>query len=166
MLKTVKLRHTLLHLQLSFIDHLFSWFSKEKGLRSRIRKGYAVSRVIDRYLTRYAPAMAVVKPSISVDQAVSERAFSIWFQGQNAAPDIVKACFRSVKHHFAGEFVVLDHKNLDNWIEPPGYIVDKWREGKIGAAHIADICRVELLYQYGGWWFDATDFLTSPTREI
>jgi hypothetical protein len=40
--------------------------------------------------------------------------------------------------------------------------MDKWRAGKIRPAHFADICRVELLYRYGGLWLDATDYVFAP----
>ena len=33
------------------------------------------------------------------------------------------------------------------------------------AAHFADICRVELLYRYGGVWMDATSYLDAPLPE-
>ena len=29
-------------------------------------------------------------------------------------------------------------------------------------AHFADICRVELLHRYGGYWLDATCYVTAP----
>ena len=41
-------------------------------------------------------------------------------------------------------------------------MTDKWKKGKIKPAHFTDICRLELLYQHGGIWADATDFIASP----
>lgn len=32
-------------------------------------------------------------------------------------------------------------------------------------AHYVDICRVELLYEYGGYWLDSTCFVTAPIPE-
>lgn len=162
MLNTLMLRRALLQAQLFFIDHWFARFSKAKGLQGRIRKEYAVGRAVERYLTHLRPVLAAVKPDASFAPTEPERAFSIWLQGEDAAPDIVKACFRSMRHHFGENVVVLDRHTLPLWIDLPGHVVDKWRAGQIGAAHFSDICRVELLYRHGGWWLDATDFVTSP----
>ena len=44
-------------------------------------------------------------------------------------------------------------------------MTDKWRQGLIKPAHFTDICRVALLYRYGGYWMDATDFLPAELPE-
>ena len=163
---SIKLRRAVLRVQLFFINHLFARFCRAKGLAGRIRKGYAVGRAVDRYLTYYAPVLAPVKPDAPASQAEPEHAFSIWFQGEEAAPGIVKACLASMRCHFRENAVVLDRHTLPQWIDLPGYVIDKWRDGRMGPAHFSDICRVELLYRHGGWWFDATDFLTSPPPKI
>ena len=47
----------------------------------------------------------------------------------------------------------------------PEEIVRKWKEGKMKAAHFADICRVDLLYRHGGVWMDATCYMDAPFPE-
>ncbi len=94
-----------------------------------------------------------------------ERIFSIWLQGEQSAPDIVKACWRSIKANSSRELVVLDSGSLGDWIELPEHVTDKWRQGLIKPAHFTDICRVALLYRYGGYWMDATDFLPAELPE-
>ena len=94
-----------------------------------------------------------------------ERIFSIWLQGEQSAPDIVKACWRSVRANSSRELVVLDSGSLGDWIELPPHVTDKWRRGLIKPAHFTDICRVALLYRYGGYWMDATDFLPAELPE-
>ena len=93
------------------------------------------------------------------------RAFSIWLQGEQSAPDIVKACWRSIRANSSRELVVLDSGSLGDWIELPPHVTDKWRRGLIKPAHFTDICRVALLYRYGGYWMDATDFLPAELPE-
>ena len=94
-----------------------------------------------------------------------ERIFSIWLQGEQSAPDIVKACWRSIKANSSRELVVLDSGSLGDWIDLPPHVTDKWKRGLIKPAHFTDICRVALLYRYGGYWMDATDFLPAELPE-
>ena len=56
----------------------------------------------------------------------------------------------------------MDENTVFDYITLPQEIVDKYKAGKIAHAHFADICRVELLYEHGGVWLDATGFVTSP----
>ena len=91
-----------------------------------------------------------------------DKVFTLWFQGEENAPELVKACFRSMRRHFKQEVVVLDDTNLYDYVSLPTEIVDKFKAGKIKAAHFADICRVDLLYRHGGYWMDSTCFATAP----
>jgi len=91
-----------------------------------------------------------------------DKVFTLWFQGEENAPELVKACFRSMRRHFTQEVVVLDAKNLYDYVSLPQAVVDKYLAGKIKAAHFADICRVDLLYRHGGYWLDSTCFVTAP----
>lgn len=88
--------------------------------------------------------------------------FSIWFQGEENAPKLVKVCFDRLRTLYGSRFRVLDEEALLQLISLPEPIMRKWRDGTITAAHFSDICRIELLYRYGGMWFDATDFITEP----
>lgn len=141
--------------------HIFNppWASR---LTRRRRRGAAISKAVERYLDKYKPAFADVPEDTDVAPQDKERIFSIWFQGEDSAPELVKACWRSVRTHCFQELVILDGSSVFDWIELPDYVVRKWKEGKIRPAHFADICRIELLYRYGGLWLDATDFVFAP----
>lgn len=118
------------------------------------------------YLDRYTPEICAATPApVNNPASEPERCFSIWFQGEEQAPPLVRACFRSMRRHLEQEVIVLDEKTLFEWITLPDHIVRKWREGKIPHAHFSDICRVELLYQHGGIWLDATGYVTSPVPQ-
>ena len=94
-----------------------------------------------------------------------ERIFSMWLQGESQAPPVVQACWRSMRANSAHELVILDGRSVFDWIDLPSHVVDKWRRGLIRPAHFADLCRVELLYAYGGFWLDATDFIGAELPE-
>lgn len=141
--------------------HVLNWFWRSRDVRRAVRSD-VISRVIPNYFKRYLPAAAAVKERKVVHDDKNEKIFSIWLQGEENAPALVKACFRSVRRHCKQELVVLDEKTLFEYITLPEEIMEKRRKGQIKNAHFADICRVELLYQHGGFWLDATGFVTAP----
>ncbi|MDE6310885.1 MAG: capsular polysaccharide synthesis protein [Muribaculaceae bacterium] len=136
------------------------------GREARRKKRYKATRESAMgYLQRYAPAVSKVTPEAVTTPAEPERAFTIWFQGEDKAPELVKACFRSMRRNLKQELVVLDKDTLFDWISLPEHIVRKWKEGKILHTQFSDICRVELLYEHGGLWLDATDYVTAPVPQ-
>ena len=147
-------------LNIIFRGHIFNWFWRPKEKRRAVRYK-VISDVIPKYLERYLPAAAKIKERKVVKNDKKEKIFSIWLQGEENAPALVKACFRNIRKHCKQELVVLDEKTLFKYITLPDYILEKRKNGLIKNAHFADICRVELLYEYGGIWLDATDFVTS-----
>lgn len=88
---------------------------------------------------------------------VPKKVWIIWFQGLENAPDIVKACFHSIKKYYsAWEINVITSENLFSFVSLPKHIVDKWKSGVISNTHFSDIVRLELLNKYGGLYMDAT----------
>lgn len=135
------------------------WRPREERRKKRYK---ATFDSVMGYLRRYAKPISLIRPATPDVTPEPERAFTIWYQGEEQAPPLVKACFRSMRRHLKQELVVLDEKTLFDWISLPDYIVEKWRSGKIAHTQFSDICRIELLYRHGGLWFDATDFVTAP----
>lgn len=152
-------------LEILLKGHLLNPFWASRQERRRVR-GEATVSALGRYLDRYAEFAASLRPFPQTDEpAAEEKLFSIWLQGEDSAPDVVKACWRSVRWNCQQELVILDSESLFQWISLPDYVVDKWRCGRMRAAHFADICRLELLYRYGGVWLDATDYVPAPLPE-
>ncbi len=135
------------------------WYSREK--RRKIRTDY-IMKTVDKYFQKYLSVVKDVKETSVENNDKNEKIWTLWLQGEKNAPDIVKSCFRSVRRNCKQELVILDADTIFDYISLPDVIVQKYREGKIGHAHFADICRVELLYQHGGYWLDATGFVTEP----
>ena len=143
--------------------HLGNWLWRSHLERRRAR-GRAIRRAADAYLAPYGAAAAAV-PEDAPDRSAPRRVFSLWLQGEAQAPPLVKACFASIRRHAGAEVVVLDERTLADWIDLPDYVVRKWKEGRMKPAHFADICRLELLYRYGGIWMDGTDYMDAPLPE-
>jgi len=144
-----------------FQSHILNWPWRSREHRRDVRTN-VLSRVAPNYFRRYLPAAARVVETPVIHDDANEKIFTIWQQGEENAPELVKACFRSIRRHCKQELVVLDDNNLSEYIQLPPEIIAKYRAGKIRRAHFADICRVELLYKYGGFWMDSTDFATGP----
>ena len=151
-------------LHLTMQGHIFNpvWLPREERRKKRYKATFDSAMG---YLRRYAPAVSRIRPATLATPAEPERAFTIWYQGEEQAPPLVKACFRSMRRNLKQELVVLDEKTLFDWITLPDFIVEKWRQGKIPHTQFSDICRIELLFQHGGLWFDATDFVTAPVPQ-
>ena len=91
----------------------------------------------------------------------SDKIWICWFQGEENAPDIVKACIRSIRKQLLDkEIIVLTDKNIPEYLDIPEYITEKVGKA-ITLTHYSDIIRVMLLNRYGGLWVDATTFCSS-----
>ena len=141
--------------------HILNWPWRERAARRRVRTDYT-AHVATEYFKRYLPAATAVAETPVENNDKNDKIWTIWLQGEAHAPKLVKACFKSVRKHCKQELVILDADTIFDYIDLPQEIIQKYRDGKIGNAHFADICRVELLYRYGGYWLDATGFVTSP----
>ena len=136
----------------------------DSRLERRRKRGRAILEAASSYLAPYAQAAQDVSEEACLHQE-ARRIFSIWLQGEEQAPALVKACYRSMRAHAGCEVAVLDEKTLSDWISLPPYIMEKWKSGRMKPAHFTDICRIELLYRHGGVWMDATDYLPAPLPE-
>ena len=137
------------------------WYSR---LERRRKRGRAIRYAAAKYLSAYADMVKAV-PEDEVLGDEPRRIFTLWMQGEDKAPALVRACLESIRAHSDCELVVLDENSLSDWISLPPFIMDKWKSGKMKAAHFADICRIELLYRHGGVWMDATDYLSEKLPE-
>ena len=148
--------------------HITNWFWRDSQSRRLTRqKHYIIMK--DTYFKKYIPFIESLRAEDSVDpnlDPATEKIFTLWFQGLENAPKVVKACIKSIREMYGDRLVILDEKSMPDYISLPSYIMDKWHNKKIIPANFSDIVRIELLYKYGGFWFDATDFLLSPIPEV
>lgn len=154
-------------LEIIIYGHILNW-PWRSGTKRRQVRGEATRKAVLEYLKRYAKLYSNIPPSDNDGEkaAEEERIFTIWLQGEENAPNIVKACFRSIRRNCRQKLTILDSESLKDWIDLPDTIMRKWQEGKIKPAHFTDICRTELLYRHGGIWLDATAFVTSPVPDF
>lgn len=146
--------------------HILNPLWRPRDERRLVRCAQCYKRV-EAYLDKYRDFVKSLKAedTLGDESEKNDRIFSIWFQGEQNAPLLVRICFKRLREIYGDRLIVLDKNSLFDWISLPQHVIDKWNSKKILHAHFSDICRVELLYQHGGMWFDATDFLTSSVPE-
>jgi hypothetical protein len=84
-----------------------------------------------------------------------------WLQGIDNAPQLVKDCYSSVRYWLKDkEIIVITKDNYKDYVQFPEYVIEKWNKGIISNTHFSDLLRLELLIKYGGFWLDATTYLT------
>lgn len=86
-----------------------------------------------------------------------------WWQGEALMPDIIRICYESIYRNSGNHPVKLITKwNYTEYVKLPTYILEKVNNEQISLTHLSDIIRMNLLYEYGGYWMDATILMTQP----
>lgn len=119
---------------------------KTAWLNKYFEKEY--SHIIDKYrnnTTECAAGSLIENPCIWV----------FWGQGEENMPPLVKACYKQLTSNNSN-VILVTNQNVNEYIELPGIIFDKVKNGKISWANYSDIIRNSLLAKYGGLWIDAT----------
>ncbi|MBS7386777.1 MAG: hypothetical protein KIG73_03605, partial [Alphaproteobacteria bacterium] len=93
-----------------FQSHVFNWPWRSRDRRRDVRTD-VLSRVAPEYFKRYLPAVKNVVDGPVIKDDKNEKIFTIWQQGEENAPELVKSCFRSIRKHCKQELVVLDDNN-------------------------------------------------------
>lgn len=85
-----------------------------------------------------------------------------WAQGKSKMPNVVRNCYESILRN-KGDFsvVLLDESNYSDYVCIPEHVCKKMQQGLITMTHFSDILRFALLKTYGGFWLDATIYVTS-----
>lgn len=85
----------------------------------------------------------------------------MWYQGEDEMPSISKAAINYTKAHTGNHPIIfLTKDNIRQYVSASpiwdDVIFEYVEQEKIIKAHFADLCRVCLLYTYGGVWLDST----------
>lgn len=86
----------------------------------------------------------------------------MWWQGTDVEkPSLIETCIESIRRNKGNNAVVLiDKNNYKDYIDIPDFILDKFENGIIGIAAFSDYIRFALMEKYGGWYLDATVYVT------
>ena len=92
--------------------------------------------------------------------------WTMWYQGEETCPDIVKLCLAAMRKNCGGHKVILITKdNFRKYADIPEYVLKKVSAGHISLTHLSDIVRASLLEKHGGLWIDSTILTTDKIPE-
>ncbi len=97
--------------------------------------------------------------------------YVMWWQGEDAMPEVVRICYESLKRRCGKHPVkLITSHNFKDFINPEAELpwdsrIDGFIEsGRVSLTLLGDLIRTWILYNYGGIWADAT--LLFPHMEI
>lgn len=94
----------------------------------------------------------------------SDKIWIFWWQGLEKAPEIVKKCIKTIER-YSDNVNIITKANLFDYVTVEPHILKKFKDHQITITHFSDVIRMKLLAQYGGYWLDATIFLTDNVFE-
>lgn len=156
-----KFDRTVLLMKKIVLGHVLNPYIFNAG-KARARRYAVYTAAVQKYIRQYYLDCVRDIPHTKAEKpAGREKVFTLWLQGEDNAPALIGNCFRRMRKYCSDcDLIVLDQDSLPEYTDIPEYIWEKHRAGKIGRAHFSDICRLDLLYRYGGYWLDSTCFLT------
>ena len=120
---------------------------KHRAILSHLKKQYKD------VLGKYTAINVIDESGIKADSII----WVCWWDGEESMPPLVKVCYNSIRLNAGKHPVQLVTKyNYHDFVSIPEYIIEKVNAGKITLTHFSNILRVNLLYDHGGIWMDAT----------
>ena len=104
------------------------------------------------------------KPKVKLDKTP---VWVCWWQGEENAPPVVQACIQRMRTLIPedAQVHVITWDNLNDYVELPDYIFEKFNKGLITNIHMTDILRYALVSTYGGAWIDSTVWLSNQIED-
>lgn len=155
-----------------FCEHMATSTALATLAAGTSRKGLEIVREImqlklyQRIHAKMAGDLPELKERVECEFATSavrrnDTVWTLWLQGEDAAPEIVRACIASVREHLPNKRVaVLDESTMLQGVTLPEHVVHKYEIGAITRVHLSDLVRLQLLTTVGGTWADATVWLS------
>lgn len=133
-------------------------FQEPPAVKQRLmRKHASVLKYLEKMMGDYFSSYDYDRELPSVPENQQNKIWLCWWQGMEHAPEIVRACYRSICNHAGNrEVVVITDDNVNDYVHFPSWVMDKFHAGIISRTHISDLLRLELLARYGGLWLDST----------
>lgn len=137
----------------------------KKKIELIIKKRLSASEKYNYIAKNYSYILDNIK-DFEVSDKYPNTIWQIWFQGKDKAPELVQKCIDTLITNSNGRKVILvTLDNVNEFIDIPDYILEKYKKGIISHAHFADYIRACLISKYGGLYIDANAVITSPIPE-
>lgn len=136
---------------------------REEVLSAYAKKDAYILNYLENLLRDIVDQYKKGKNNMQASATEQKKIWVFWWSGEKNAPEIVKACIKSIRKNSNGhEVIMLDRNNYNQYIILHKSIIAKHENGLITHTHFSDILRFGLLATYGGMWIDATVFLSKP----
>ncbi len=127
---------------------------QHRAVLKYLRRKYAY--VIEKYKSQ--------KPEHKISQNMP--LWSMWWQGEDNAPEIVKLCFARMREYSGDhELRIITRENFRDYVSLPDYVFEKVRAKKMTLNAMANILREYLLVKHGGLWMDSTIYVANQIPE-
>lgn len=141
------------------IQRFFSSFFKGSNI-GRKAELKLQKKIIDKLQNEYSDVIEKYKNYKNTEYKNEDLPIWVfWLQGYENAPEIVKKCIDSIKKSTNHCVNIISFDNINDYIQLPEYILEKYKKGYISNTQFADILRMALLSEYGGLWIDATIYI-------
>lgn len=137
-------------------------FKEPTAVKERLlRKHETVLEYLESRFGDYYAAYDYGAPLPPSDPSLERKIWMCWWQGEENAPEIVRACINSVRRNAGSHgVIVVTDENVNEYVDVPDWIFDKVKTGIMSRTHLSDLLRLALLAEHGGMWLDATFFCT------
>jgi Capsular polysaccharide synthesis protein len=93
-------------------------------------------------------------------------AWTLWWQGESSAPDLIRMCLESLRENLTGvELRVVTRENVRTYATISDNMIRRLDRGNITMTQFSDVVRTALLSRHGGIWLDATVMTLHPVPE-
>ena len=114
-----------------------------------------------------------INPNITLNNTI----WTMWWQGEENAPMVIKECINSMRLHSNGhQVIVLSENNYKDFVNLPDHILDRFMDGSQDKTHLSkctltttelsNLIRLYVLSRYGGVWADASILFTDTIDDI
>ncbi|OUQ00226.1 capsular polysaccharide synthesis protein [Lactobacillus gallinarum] len=141
----------------------YSYLSKKLSLyNEKVIKEFLYKNVIQDLKKVKSQSIQPINKYIKKNSVI----WTMWWQGLNDAPSIVKACIRELrKNNPTRDVIVITKENYQKYVHVDSKIITNLNNGSISITHFSDVYRVNLLYIYGGVWVDSTILSTKTISD-
>lgn len=134
---------------------------KQKSEQQSVYLNWFFYRIIKSRYKRYLNKLPIYKPT----GEFSNKVWWCWFQGEENAPELNKACLQSLREKLTDrEIIVITFDNYKDYTELPDYIINKFQKGIIPYPQFSDLVRLDLLLRHGGTWIDSSVLCTNYNK--
>ena len=131
----------------------------EKNARKICEKRHRVTK--DFLISEFSSFLQNYEFKYHNKNKIAKVIWSLWLQGYNSAPELVKAILDNSKEYAEQEgfeFILLDEKSMFEYVDFPPYIIDKIKKGILTHTALADLLKSFIIGKVWGCLarFDST----------